>query len=211
MDFAAAPNATRPQAYWTIRQKSIIETGTPVARVRPIIAHARHPCRFPLRMSGRALSLLVQEALGMVRAKRPRHVPMWQLDLGSSEWLARLASCPSIAAVSEFDVEDCFRKTPREEVAGALEFWVEVVPRRTRGQLYFAVSKDHKTADHVARSASAHFWEVSAAQLLAIIKWELGNNNDFEAIADYKIDVFKQHTGLPIGGICQRRCASSWR
>ena len=200
MDFAAAPKATRPQAYWTIKQKSIIETAAPNARVRPIIAHSRHPCRFPLRMSGRALSLLVQAALPLVRAKRPQHVPMWQLHSGSREWLARLASRPNIAAVSEFDVEDCFLNTPREEVVGAVEFWLLVVPRRTRGQLYFAISKDHKAADHVGRSSSVHFWELSAGQLLAIIKWELGSNDDFEAVADNKIVVFKQHRGLPIGG-----------
>ena len=180
-EFEAAPNATQPQAFWTTKQKSMIETAAPNARVRPIIAHSRNPCHFPLRMSMRALSLLVEAALAMVRAKRSQHVPMWQLHSGSQEWLARLATCPNVPSGSEFDVEDCFLNMPRAEVVGAVESWLEVVPRRTRGQLYFAISTDHTAADHVGRSSSAHFWEVSATQLLAIIRWELGSDDDFEA------------------------------
>ena len=139
-------------------------------------------------------------ALEMVRARRPLHIPMWRLHTGSRDWLCSIASHKDIVEVGEWDVEDCFLNTPREEVTGSAEFWLEAVPRRTRGQLVFSTSKDTKAAE-VGRSFSAHFCEISAGQLLAIIKWELQHNADFEAIgADGKVVVLKQHRGLPIGG-----------
>ena len=108
MKFPRAAHATRPTAYWTVKQKSIVNGPSVVIKVRPIIAHSRHPCRHLLRRIGRVLSLLVQHTAKLVQAKRPHHAPMWQLHSGSREWIARLARQPDTAAVAEFDVEDCF-------------------------------------------------------------------------------------------------------
>ena len=220
IDIRAASGATRPQAYWTIKQKSLIESlGQLVVKIRPIVGHSRHPCRLVLRRVGRALSLLVQEAYKVVCAARPHHVPMWQLHHGSRGWLSRIAEQSNVAAVAEFDVEDCFLNSPREEALGAVEFWLHRIPRRMRGQLSFAISKDGKAADHIGKSFSPHFWDLPANVVLAVVAWELEHNADFEAIAADCAVVFKQHRGLPIGGhlsaaLCElvalRRELSSW-
>ena len=210
MTFSRAAHATRPKAYWTVKQKSVLHGLLFVAKVRPIVAHSRHPCRQLLRRIGRALSLIVQRASEMVQAKRPNHAPMWQLHSGSREWIARLVKQPDTAAVAEFDVEDCFLNTPRDEVLQAVDFWLQLLPRRTRGKLYFSISKDNKAADRMGRSYSADFWEISSDLLAAVVRWELTMNADFEAISNGRCVVFKQHRGLPIGGQLLLRFASSW-
>ena len=125
---------------------------------------------------------------------------MWQLHSGSREWIARLAKNPDTAAVAEFDVEDCFLNTPRDEVLQAVDFWLQSLPRRTRGKLYFSISKDNKAADRMGRSYSADYWELSSELLVAVVRWELTENADFEAISSGCPVVFRQHLGLPIGG-----------
>ena len=200
MKFSRAAHATRPRAYWTVKQKSTLTGPVFIVKVRPIVAHFRHPCRQLLRRIGRALSLIVQAASKLVQSKRPNHAPMWQLHSGSREWIARLVNQLDTAAVAEFDAEDCFVNTPRDEVLQAVKFWLEALPRRTRGKLYFSISKDNKAADRMGRSFSADYWEIPAALLVAVVCWELTMNADFEAVSDGRPVVFKQHRGLPIGG-----------
>ena len=91
---------------------------------------------------------------------------MWQLHSGNHEWIACLVNQPGTAAVAEFDVQDCFMNTPRDEVPQAVDFRLEALPRRTRGKLYFSMSKDSKAADRMG----PHFLlTIGKSQLLCLL------------------------------------------
>ena len=125
---------------------------------------------------------------------------MWQLHKGCRSLLDRLVRSESLEAIAEYDVEDCFLNTSRDEVVRAVQYWLSAVPRRTRQQAWFAISKDCKAADHRGRSSSLHFWELSSALVLSVVKWELDENSCFEAIGRSEWLVLQQRKGLPIGG-----------
>ena len=196
----APAGAARPRGYWTIKQKSLLLSVPAIAKFRPIIAHHLHPCRAVLRRIGRALSLLVALAVAPVKERHPLHLPMWRMHRGASEWLKLLGTQP-VARMAEFDVEDCFLNTPRALVMPALHFWLSFHFRNRRSTKYFAVSKDNKAEDYVGRPCSLHYWEVSAAMLIAVVEWELAHNSLFEVVGvDGVPVVLQQDKGLPIGG-----------
>ena len=66
--------------------------------------------------------------------------------------------------------------------------------------MYFSLCKDGKKGDHIGRSFSCHFWELSATTVFNAISWELRENTFFEAIDGPDFAVFYQRKGLPIGG-----------
>ena len=194
------PRAGMPYAYFTIKNKSILEAEVPMVKVRPIIAHACHPCRSVLALAGRALSLVVEVATTAVQARFPMHTAMWKLHCGSLEWVTKLQQRADVVQCAEFDVEDCFLNTPRGLVLQALDFWVGFSLSRTRQQPWFSISKDGKHADHRGRPCSVHFWELSAAHLRTIVAWELESNATFQVVGEGERLGLEQHRGLPIGG-----------
>jgi hypothetical protein len=193
-----------PQSYWTIKQKSRIETSGSAGltvKVRPIVSHACHPLRQGLKRMARVLSILVTEARAMVRVSRPQHVPIWQLHAGTHEWIQHLSRFQQSWGCIEFDVADCFLNTPRTEVLAAVEFWATLLQARSRRQPYFAISKDSKRGDHWGRPACVHYWAIPLQHVLQCCQWELEHNASFEAVtpAGNKV-VLQQQLGLPIGG-----------
>ena len=194
------PNAGMPYAYFTLKNKSTLASTAPVVKVRPIIAHACHPCRSILTLGGRALSLIVEVATTAVQQKYPAHTAMWKLHHGSLQWVTKLQQRPDIGCCAEFDVEDCFLNTPREMVLQAFEFWVGLSLSRTRQQPWFALAKDGKAADHRGRSCSLHYWELSAQQLRSLVVWELECNASFQVVSEAGRLALEQRRGLPIGG-----------
>ena len=126
---------------------------------------------------------------------------MWQLHSGSAEWLGRVATTRGWWGCDEYDVADCFLNTPRDAVLDAITFWLEATQRRSRRQPCFAISKDGKGGDHRGQPCSAHYWAITAKQLLLACGWDLENNAMFEAQVELQqTAIFKQHKGLPIGG-----------
>ena len=197
----APSNARRPTGYFTIKQKSLLLQSPPIIKIRPIISHFFHPCRCILRRVARALSILVALATQVVRDSRQGHVPIWRMHQGTRQWLESLARSGPHVELVEFDVEDCFLNTPRHLVVPALRFWTEFEFGRRRRIHHFSISKDSKAEDHVGRPCSAHFWELSAEFVLAVVEWELEHNSLFEVLNDNgEILVLRQHKGLPIGG-----------
>ena len=197
----APAGACRPKGYWTVKQKSLLESIPQTLKFRPIIAHHRHPCRAVLRRIGRALSLLVAEATKVVRHQRPDHLPVWKMHCGSLEWLNLLSRQRELTHLIEYDVEDCFLNTPRGLVVPALDFWLSFDFKRRRTARYFAISKDGKSEDFIGRPCSEHYWEISAAVVRAAVLWELDNNSPFEVVgANGQMLVLQQNKGLPIGG-----------
>jgi hypothetical protein len=197
-----AGGSTRPQCYWTVKQKSLITSvAVPLIKVRPIVAHCKHPLRLALRRVSRALAILVCDARKAVMEKRSTHLPMWQLHSGSAEWLKRLITAKGWWGCDEYDVADCFLNTPREAVLAAVEFWLTTTQQRTRRQPCFSISKDGKAGDHRGQPCAVHYWTITAKQLLAACQWDLENNDAFEVqtIHNTKV-VVGQRTGLPIGG-----------
>ena len=193
---------TRPQCYWTVKQKSLITSvAEPIIKVRPIVTHCQHPLRLALRKVARALAVLVCDARQMVLEKRPTHLPMWQLHSGSAEWLERIAATKGWWGCDEYDVADCFLNTPRGAVLAAVEFWMFTTRQRLRRQPCFAIAKDGKAGDHRGQPSSAHYWSITAKQLLEACTWDLECNDAFEVqTIDSKNIVVGQHRGLPIGG-----------
>ena len=192
--------ASRPRGYWTIKQKSLLAAATPLLKIRPIIAHNCHPCRAFLRRVSRALSLLVREATQVVRQRRSHHLPVWMMHSGAQEWLGLLSKAPNLTHIIEYDVEDCFLNTPRSLVLPALQFWLSYPFKRRRVVQFFAISKDSKSDDYIGRPCSLHYWEVSAAVVLAVVQWELQNNSLFEVTGSIGETIVLQNKGLPIGG-----------
>ena len=120
---------------------------------------------------------------------------------GSQEWLQLLSEDHTLTHIIEYDVEDCFLNTPRHLVIPALQFWLNFPFNRRRTAQYFAISKDNKCEDFIGRPCSSHYWEVSAAVVLAVVQWELRNNSLFEVVSsDGRMIVLQQEKGLPIGG-----------
>ena len=74
-----------------MKQKSQLAAAIPIMKIRPIIAYNRRPCRAILRRVCRALSLLVREAMRVVRQHRPHHLPVWMMHAGAQEWLGMLS------------------------------------------------------------------------------------------------------------------------
>ena len=195
----------RPQSYWTVKQKSVINSAATVAdivaKLRPLIAHSCHPNRIPLRRIARALSILVCEARALVMVRRPSHLPMWQLHSGSREWLQRIGATLGWWGCDEYDVADCFLNTPRDEVLDSIRFWTDIAAQQSRRQPCYAIAKDGKKGDHRGRPSSIHYWCITSEQLLLACEWELDNNDTFEAQNDDgSIVVLRQRKGLPIGG-----------
>ena len=145
------------RAYWTTKQRSRLSGQTFLRKVPPILAHSCHPCRPFLRRIERAVSLLVHLAAQMVKDRRRAHVPTWQLHSGCRDWLALLTSSSPKHAIAEYDVEGCFLNTSESEVLLAVQFWLESILRRTRGQLHFSICKDGKKGNHVGRSNSCRY------------------------------------------------------
>ena len=195
----------RPQSYWTVKHKSLIEsTPAPVVKVRPLVTHSVHPMRIPLHRVARAASILVCEARMLVLARRPSHLPMWQLHSGSKEWLARLSSTAGARGCDEYDVNDCFLRTPRHEVLDSACFWIDVTAAHSRKQPCFAIAKDGKKGDHRGRPSSVHYWEITCEQLLLVFAWEMDHNNTCASwqvqAGNGDVIVVQQRKGLPIGG-----------
>ena len=192
----------RPQSYWTVKQKSLINSAAqPIIKVRPLIVHSVHPMRIPLGRIARASSILVCEARALVIARRPSHLPMWQMHAGCTDWLQRISATNGWWGVDEYDVNDCFLNTPRNEVLDAARFWIAVSSAQTRRQPCFAISKDDKKGDHRGRPSSVHYWEITCEQLLLAFEWELTCNDTFEVqSSDGGVVVVQQRKGLPIGG-----------
>ena len=193
--------SSRPQCYWTVKQKSLISSvAHPVVKLRPIVTHCLHPLRITLKRVARALAVLVSEARELVLQQRPQHLPMWQLHSGSSEWLERLGPTMGWWGCEEYDVADCFLNTPREAVMDAVGFWLLTTASCSRRQPCFAISKDGKKGDHRGRPSSIHYWAITDAQLRAACAWDLLHNDLFEAQAGADFVVLQQRRGLPIGG-----------
>ena len=192
----------RPQSYWTVKQKSLIDSAKqPVVKLRPLIVHSVHPMRIPLSRVARASSILVCEARALVIARRPSHLPMWQMHAGCTDWLQRISATNGWWGTDEYDVNDCFLNTPRNEVLDAARFWIAVTAAKTRRQPCFAISKDGKKGDHRGRPASVHYWEITCEQLLLAFEWELTRNDTFEVQSGGGVVVVvQQRKGLPIGG-----------
>ena len=196
-----AGGSDRPRCYWTVKQKSVISSAAePIVKLRPIVTHCKHPLRIALKRVARALALLVTEAGELVLQRRTEHLPMWQLDAGSAEWLKRVSPTKWWWGCEEYDVADCFLNTPREAVLEAVGYWLQTTQRCTRRQPAFAISKDGKAGDHRGRPSSIHYWEITAVQLLAACAWDLEFDDLFEAQAGAGVTVLRQRKGLPIGG-----------
>ena len=192
----------RPQSYWTIKQKSLIDSSAqPVVKIRPLVTHSVHPMRIALRRLARAASILVCEARQLVVARRPSHFPMWQMHAGCQEWLERISHTNNWWGCDEYDVNDCFLNTPRHEVLLSARFWVAETGKLSRKQQCFAIAKDGKKGDHRGRPSSVHYWQITSEQLLLGFEWELHCNDCFEVQADEgSTVVLQQRKGLPIGG-----------
>ena len=143
--------SSRPQSYWTVKQKSLISSvAVPVVKVRPLMTHCKH-LRTALRRVARALAVLATEARKVVLEHLPNHLPMWQLHSGSAEWMQRLAVTKEWWGCEEYDVADCFLNTPPDAVLAAVEFWLLTTQRRSRRHPCFGISKDGKAGDHSGR------------------------------------------------------------
>ena len=77
----------RPFGHFTVKQKCMIHSA-PLCienvKLRPLIAHRKHPLRAALRRVWRALSLIVENSIPFVQRIRPCHTPMWRLNSGTS-------------------------------------------------------------------------------------------------------------------------------
>ena len=93
----------------------------------------------------------------MVVARRPSHLPMWQLHSGSKEWLHRLGITVGWWGCDEYDVADCFLNTPRNEVLDATRFWDALTTHHSRRQSCYAIAKDGKKGDHRGHPSSIHY------------------------------------------------------
>ena len=192
----------RPQSYFTIKQKSLIESvADVVAKFRPLVVHCVHPLRVGLGRIARAAAVLVCEARQLVMERRPSHLPMWQLHSGSKEWLERISHTAGWWGCDEYDVNDCFLNTPRHNVLDSARFWIDITALRSRRQPCFAIAKDGKKGDHRGRPSSIHYWSITSEQLLLAFDWDLNNNDTFEVQDNNgKLVVVQQRKGLPIGG-----------
>ena len=77
----------------------------------------------------------------------------------------------------------------------ALLFWLNRPLARRRPSKLFAISKDGKCDDYIDRPCSLHYWERSAAVLVA-----LQHNSLFEVVGSGgSLVVVQQDKGLPIG------------
>ena len=172
-----------------------------VLKIRPIVAHSRHPLRYVLKRVARALALLVIAARLMVIQKRASHFPMWEMHKGIEEWLEAISKTKGAWGCVEMDVADCFLNTPREEVLRSLTFWADRVRQRSRLQPSFAISKDGKGGDHLGKAAALHYWTLTMQQVVQICQWELKENALFEVLLPTgSTIVLEQVRGLPIGG-----------
>jgi hypothetical protein len=103
------------------------------------------------------------------------------------------------ATLEEFDVEDCFLNTPKEEVFMAVEYWLSRVRKRGR-DVSFAIAKDGKDGDHLGWTDSPHHWRISGEELLAVVNWELEQGRDFVRSSGHSEMVeMSQVKGVPIG------------
>ena len=77
---------SRPKSYWTVKQKSLIESVSAVVlKLRPLVVHCVHPLRITLSRTARASAILVCEARMPVLERRPTYLPMWQPHSESRE------------------------------------------------------------------------------------------------------------------------------
>ena len=196
-------DSSRPRSCWTVKQKCLISSvAVPIVKVRPVVTHSLHPMQTALRRVARALAILVGEARVVVMEKQPDHLPMCQLHSpGSPEWLRQLSRTAGWWGCDECDVSDCFLNTPREAVLAAVVFWLQLSQGRTRRQPCFAISKDGKAGDHRGKPSPCHYYAITAEQLLAVCKWDLEYNDEFDVQVGSETNVVvRQHRGLPIGG-----------
>ena len=193
---------SRPRSSWTVKQKSLIQSSAePIVKLGPLVTHSVHPLRIALSRLARASSLLVSDARLLVMARRPSHLPMWQLHSGSREWLQRISATTGWWGCDEYDVCDCFLNTLRHKVLCAARFWIDITGHHTRRQPCFANAKDGKKGDHRGRPSSIHYWAITCQQLLLAFEWDLSNNDTFEVQkGDGSVAVVQQQKGLPIGG-----------
>lgn len=199
----------RPLGYWTVKQKStLMDTLECNVKVRPIVAFHSHPLRTVLSRCGRALSMLVEAAIPFVNEGRPHHTPIWKMHEGVQRWLALLASpygsddgvgVRRFSGIEEFDVEDCFLNTPKDEVELAVKFWLDKVRKRGR-DVQFAISKDGKNGDHMGWTDSPHHWRISGEELLAVVSWEMEHGREFvRCDGSGGMVMMMQVKGVPIG------------
>ena len=122
------------------------------------------------------------------------------MHAGAQEWLGLLSKATNLTHIIEYDVEDCFLNTPRDLVLPALRYWLSY-PFGRRAVRFFAISKDGKSEDYIGRPCSLHYWEVSAAVVMAVVEWELQRISLFEVVGgNGAMIVLEQTKGLPIGG-----------
>ena len=207
--FSSPKRCARPFGHFTVKQKCLIHSADVLAletvKLRPLIAHDKHPARLGLKRIARALALLVETVIPFVKEKRPQHTPMWRLHAGTLSLLLALqrsiSSGVRIESLVELDVADCFLNTLRSSAIPALVFWLGHISKRSRS-VYFSISKDSKNADYIGQSASHHFWCFSGAELLAFVEWELSQNDTFEILhpSSNETIVLRQVRGLPMGG-----------
>ena len=128
------------------------------------------------------------------------------MHAGAQEWLSLLSKECDLTHLIEYDVEDCFLNTSRPLVLPALQFWLTYPFARRRAVRFFAISKDNKNEDYIGRPCSLHYWELSAAVVVAVVQWELEHKSLFEVVGcDGNFVVLQQDKGLPIGGTFRQR------
>ena len=108
-----------------------------------------------------------------------------------------LAKQPDTAAVAEFDVEDCFLNTPRDEVLQMVDFCRSCYLAVRAASCTFRSARTTKlpTAYRMRRSYSTD-WDVSSDLIAAIVRWEFTE----KAVSNGRLVVLMPHRGLPIGG-----------
>lgn len=202
------PGATIPVGSWTVKNKSsLLQPGEALLKVRPLVAYHKHPLKNVLKRIGRALSLLVEAAIPLVMEVRPQHTPIWRLHSGLQRWMQLLSASDGSTvikrylSIEEFDVEDCFLNCPQGEVLTAITFWIEKTKKRRR-EAFFAISKDHKSGDHMGWTSSEHHWVISSEEVLAVVAWELEHGRQFRVQHPENTSEFQnlqQVRGVPIG------------
>ena len=125
--FSSPKRCARPFGHFTVKQKCLIHSADVLAletvKLRPLIAHDKHPARLGLKRIARALALLVETVIPFVKEKRPQHTPMWRLHAGTLSLLLALqrsiSSGVRIESLVELDVADCFFKHSAAGLSGA--------------------------------------------------------------------------------------------
>ena len=93
-------------------------------KVRPFFQYG-HPCLRFMRRVAHSVSLVVRYAISVVREKLPTQCRIRGLHAGTKEWLVSLRRFGSAAEVVEYDGEDCFLNTPRDQALPAFGFWMK--------------------------------------------------------------------------------------